>query len=291
MFEEHTLTDLLASFFYEKGYVSIPKLGTLRLEHGADPAPANHREAPRGAVSFDYRPDEPEDPDLVDFITERTRKMRALAVSDLLSLSDQAREMLNMGQSFTLRSLATLVPNGKGGFTVDPDKSPFHLSVKGKDPPAFNTARKPPVREGRIHSSGSRRTASGVLMTTICVCLGALLMYFLFFHTQPSPTTKGIEGSGPVSPTGDTPVASGHSIPASDGMLHYDAIFERAKGDRALARYRKLTAWGHPILLQTTDSIHFQLAIRFRTPARDTSAVKDSISRLYGHPVDIRLLP
>jgi len=290
MFEEHNLTDLLASFFYEKGYVRIPHLGTLRLPEGSVHALDNRHELP-GPVSFEYDPGQQEDPELVDFITDRTRKMRALAVSDLLSLADQAREMLNMGQSYTLRSLATLSPDGRGGFSVVRDKSPFQLTPKTKEP-AFNTTHKPPVREGRIHSTGSRRTAAGVLMTAICIGIGALLVYFLFFHRQ-SPGTRTPEDSGIPRPA-EVEEATGGGADASanaDGLLHYEAVFEHAIGERALARYRQLTSWGHQIVLHTDDSVHYSLAIRFTTPATDTTAVKDSIALLYGHPVNIRLLP
>lgn len=281
-FREHTLTDLLAAFFYEKGYVSVPRLGT--LQGGAASAPGGGPGA--GNLSFAFNPNQPEDPELVDFITEHTRKMRPLAVSDLNSLSDQAREMLNMGQSFTLRSLATLIPDGHGGFNAAPDNSPFLVSLKEKNPPAFNTTRKPPFREGRIHSTGNRRTLAGVLMTTISICLGGLLVYFLFFHQEVRPDQSLVT---PPVPSGVREDRAGPS--PGDGLLHYEAVFEHASGERALRRYRQLTAWGHPIIMHTHDSVHYSLAIRFATPAADTANVKDSISRLYGHPVEIRILP
>jgi hypothetical protein len=291
MYEEHTLSDLLALFFYEKGYLSIPKLGTFASESGAA-SPVDGRSGdPAASISFQYDPDQAEDAELVDFITAKTRKMRPVAQSDLLSLSGQAKETLNTGQSFTLPGVATVVPDVlRGGFAVEANPSPHHLAAKRKEPPAFNTARKPPFREGRIHSSGGRRTVAGVAMTLVCVTLGALLVYFLFFHSPASPSSAGNEVTA-THALGDTALTRTDAVPQPDGLLHYEAIFERATGAFALARYRQLTAWGHPVILETTDSVHYLLAIRMSTPAADTAFVKDSISRLYGHPVDIRLLP
>jgi hypothetical protein len=290
MYEEHTLSDLLALFFYEKGYLSIPKLGTFASESGAafpvDSRPGNRA----GSISFSYDPNQAEDAELVDFITAKTRKMRPVAQSDLLSLSGQAKETLNTGQSFTLAGVATVIPEVRGGFAVEGDPSPHHLAAKRKEPPAFNTARKPPFREGHIHSSGGRRTVAGVAMTLVCVALGALLVYFLFFHGPTSPSRTGHDARE-THALGDTPPTRTDAAAHPDGLLHYEAIFERATGEFALARYRQLTAWGHPVILETTDSVHYLLAVRMSTPAADTSFVKDSLSRLYGHPVDIRLLP
>lgn len=289
MYEEHTLSDLLALFFYEKGYLSIPKLGTFASQSGAASS-MDGRPGDPGSLTFSYDPNQGEDAELVDFIRGKTRKMRPVAQSDLLSLSGQAKETLNTGQSFTLAGVATVIPDARGGFTVERHPSPHHLAARKKEAPAFNTARKPPVREGRIHSSGGRRTVAGVAMTVVCVTLGALLVYFLFFHGPASPSGTGHAVPGARAP-GDTVLTPAGSAPAPDGLLHYEAIFERATGEFALARYRQLTAWGHPVILETSDSVHYLLVIRLATPAADTTIVKDSISRLYGHPVDIRLLP
>lgn len=286
MFEEHTLPELLADFFQQKGYLSIPCVGRLALPETASP------EGPgtAGAPSFRYDPREAEDPELVAFITERTRKMSALAASDLQSFAGQAREMLGMGQSFSIGALATLIPDGHGGYRVQPGKGSFHAASRHR-PPAFRTDRKPPVQEESVHATGGRRPVAAVLMTAISVCIGAFLVYLLVFHRHAPAPAGEAEKTAPASRDVPATAAAGASRSTDTGLLHYEAVFEHAVGDRALSRYRQLTAWGHQIVLHTADSVHYSLAIRFDTPAGDTTAIKDSIAVLYGHPVDIRLLP
>ena len=101
MSETNSLTGLLAFFFYEHGHLSIPNLGRMELSGDSSPqTDENHLHTfPKGSISFIPNPSENLDPELVEYITSRTRKMEALAVADLNSISDVAKEMLNMRQS------------------------------------------------------------------------------------------------------------------------------------------------------------------------------------------------
>ncbi|HEX5553762.1 MAG TPA: hypothetical protein VFX43_10985 [Chitinophagaceae bacterium] len=303
MFDENSLTVLLASFFYDHGYLDLPELGRFELKEGTMPAMdehQGHRVLPPGSISFTYNPREQVDPELIGFITSRSRKMKALAISDLGSMADAAKEMLNLGQSYTFTGIATILPSTHGNFEVVPDRIfPNLLSDKPPSKQTHKTASpemvhqgelNPIIREGRIHSPGERRTIGSLIITGICVVIVALLVYFLFFNkTASSGDTLPVEAaSHPVS--SDT-AAAGRAVPVpDDGLLHYEVVFEHANRERALQRYRQLTGWGHRIILRTKDSVSFNLAVPVASLSADTTAVKDSIQVLYGHPVYIRYL-
>lgn len=298
MLEGNSITALVASFFYQHGYVRIPQLGSFRLQEDLIPGPdgAHRGTFNQDSISFTYNPGEPEDPELISYITERTRKMKSLAVSDLDSLAGQAKEMLNMGQSFTIYSLATLVPDLHGHIGVVPDQVPRTLVShpnKGHRSVAFQADHSPPPRDGKVYSTGGRRTFGGMLMVAICVVIAGALLYFLFFHHagQRHPAVAARSGTPSSIPAPDSSFAASGTVAPNPGALHYLAVFEHATEARALARYRQLTSWGHAIILKTSDSVHYALAIEFTTAAADTVAVKDSVSALYGHPVEIRVLP
>lgn len=289
MLEGNSLTTLLASFFYERRYVSIPRLGSFQLSPDASPDVERHHKDMLRKGSIFFSPDihEKVDPELITYITERTRKMETLAISDLISLADQAREMLNMGQSYTFASLATLVPM-QGHFEVVPDHFPPQASMhKGAGRGSFRQGDTKKIREAGVHSGGGK-SLGGVIMVGICVVIMAALVYFLFFHRgapreqPPSPREATLT---PVTKAQDKDTAVSTS---QNGALHYEVVFEEASRDRALQRYRQLTSWGHPIILRTADSTTFTLAVPFTTLPRDTTSSKDSIATLYGHPVYIR---
>jgi len=295
MIEGNTLTALLASFFYQYSYLSIPGLGRFQLSGDVMPHPGEHhgKVFPKGSIVFTYNIHEEVDPGLIDFITSRTRKMKALALSDVRSVGEAAKEMLNLGQSYTFTGIATLVPRVQADLEVVPDNMPANLTVdKTVSPDMFQSDRPVPFNEGQIHSSGGRRSVGGVIIVGICLVLVALLVYFLFFHNRYSPEQSlSVNERNTVQdrPAGDT--ASGTVPVRQDGLLHYEVVFEQATRERAFKRYRQLTGWGHPVILRTRDSVQFTLAVPVATPAADTPAVKDSIRALYGHPVYIRYLP
>lgn len=291
MLEENTLSILLASFFHTHGYVRICGLGSFRkIGESGGLRQTALEEAAKGSVAFHYNPAEAVDPELVGFITSRTRKMEALAVSDLDTLATQAREMINIGQSFTFKGIAILIPDLKGQFEVIADKIPSHLQGrKSPAPEIFRHAESPPpFKEGKVHAPEGSQSVGGVLVAGISLAIVAGLIYFLFLHQASPSQTAG------TPPAGEPAARSAPQVPAptasADTMLHYEVVFEQATRDRALSRYRQLTGWGHHIILKTPDSVHFTLAVPFTTPVGDTAAAKDSIRILYGRPVYLRVV-
>jgi hypothetical protein len=292
MLEENSLTILLASFFYEHRRLGIAGLGHLMLREGAAPVPDERGQPrfPEGSILFTYDPQERDDPELIDYITERSRKMRALATSDVSSVAAAARELLNIGQSYTFTGIAKLMPLGNRKFQVVPTPIfPNLLENKGtpvKPPPKIPLPR--PAREAHVYSGVRSRSLGGVAILGICVAAAAVLVYFLFF-TGHGPRATSMEPQSAYSAAvPDTMAPIGKA--EDDGLLHYEVIFEHAGRDRALQRYHQLTGWGHDIILHTRDSVRYTLAVPVATAPSDTEAVKDSIRILYGHPVYIRYM-
>jgi hypothetical protein len=292
MLEENSLTILLASFFYEHRRLAVAGLGRLMLGEEATPVSDEHGQLrfPGGSIVFIFDPNEKDDPGLIDYITDRSRKMRALAASDVSSVAAAARELLNIGQSYTFTGIAKLMPLGNRKFQVVPTPVfPNLLENRGAPvKPAPRTPLPRPPRAARVYSGARSPSMGGLAILAICVAAAAVLVYFLFFTGRSQ--TAGSAGQQPAysSAVADTVAPLGNM--ENDGLLHYEVIFEHAGRDRALQRYRQLTGWGHDVVLHTSDSVRYTLAIPVATAAADTEAVKDSIRVLYGHPVYIRYL-
>lgn len=304
MSETNSLTGLLAFFFYEHGHLSIPNLGRMELSGDSSPqTDENHLHTfPKGSISFIPNPSENLDPELVEYITSRTRKMEALAVADLNSISDVAKEMLNMRQSYTFPGIATITPDFRQHFIVTPEKllsAPHHPKKQASADIFRQDVKENPLQGNEIHSAGAHRTFGGAIIVIICVLIVAALVYFLFLNKEGSTshmvantdksTMTPRHSAKPASP--DT-LASNMKHPAlsDNGLLTYEVVFEQADSARAFRRYTQLTGWGHKIILTTTDSVHYSLAVPITGIAADTAHIKDSIRVLYGHPVYIRHL-
>lgn len=312
MLETNSLTGLLAFFFYEHKYLSIPDLGRLELSGGASPQmdDSHQHTFPKGSISFILNSSEKPDPELVAYITSRTRKMEALAIADLNSIADAAKEMLNMRQSYTFPGIATITPDFRGNYIITPEKllsAPHHARKQTAAEMFRQDVKEDLLQENEIHSAGTHRTFGGTIIAIICVLIVAALVYFLFLHKESNASLAVNNASDKavqerhVPPTGQHPSthADSPSTPSGDvqepsvlgnGLLNYEVVFEEADSARAFRRYDQLTGWGHKIIMKTKDSLHYSLAVPVTGMAADTAAIKDSIRILYGHSVYIRYL-
>lgn len=288
----NSLHALLAFFFYENGYLEIPALGRFELSEqvARGSGQAEGRAFPEGSIRFTYNSRQAHDDKLIDYIMKRTRKMRALAISDLDSMADLVKEMLNLSQSYTFPGIGTLVPVFSGTYEVIPvPLISGPALVNPTAPPAVHQGElNPVIREGKVHSAGNHRTWGGVIIILVCLIIIGLLLYFYFSHGGKAPEME-VEVHKEMQVPAPRDSAKADTMPRN-GLLHYEVIFEQAGYDRALYRYRQLTGWGHPVILHTTDSVHFFLAVKVTSAASDTGRIKDSVRALYGHPVSIQYL-
>lgn len=301
MVSGHTLHRWLAIYFYEHKQLSIPHMGRFKLV-GEMPIPSSHHLAgllPEGCVEFTPNWNQQTDPELIDFITSQTHKMKALALADLESLSHQAQEMINIGQPYSFEGIATLSKDTHGNWELIPgrfipewsraaDTANSALHESPAVPQATSTLRVPFLMWNR----------RSWIILLLAVILAAGAVYFWRHrsksaipaaHTASSSTgisRSNTSGTSIRSLSPDQIRSSGTGFPDT---LHYEVVFETAQFARAYRRYKQLSTWGAHVVLRTRDSITYTLATPFATPAIDSTHMKDSISRLYGRKVYIRI--
>lgn len=292
MMEENSLTALLTAFFYQHGYLSLPELGSFQVGEGVDlplDEPKKHQDA-RNNIRFVKNLKEEVDQELIKFIIERTRKMKSLATADLLTFSDQAKEMLNIGQPVSFEGIGTIKQTLRGGYEFTPGVYKANL-ISGFE--ENNETLIFPDEVSAMHdtqqpSLSRNRSLGGTLIIFFCLLIVAILIYFLVIFKN-KPENKTVTEDAPASSltVADTTTTE-PKLPA--GTIHYEVVFEHLERERAFRRYSQLRSWGHPVIMRTSDSVHFTLSIPFTTPPGDTAAMKDSIRILYGHPTTIRYI-
>lgn len=315
MLSENSLLDILTFFFYERGYLSIPELGRFVLEDKAidfsQPEEINFDQIPEGAISFQRNTKEKMDPELIGFITKHTRKMKPLAEADLVTLSDQVRQMLNVYQPMKFPGIGSLLKKTDRELSFKPGVywREEWISFQNKGVEAAVSTRKPHSRQSSpsFSSMGNRKRVStgGWILLVILLILVALL-YFIFsrpavkkklnevtssfslFSKDSTESEENIELEEPAAPS-----TSGSGIPEQmpdvpEGMIYYEVVFETASRNRAEFRDSELTSWGHTVIVETQDSLTYTLAEPFTTRPEDTTRVKDSLSIFFGRPTTIR---
>lgn len=302
MTEGSTLADLLTVYLYKNKYLSLPKLGRFDVSEDLDlsqPEMVEFSRIPKDGITFTSNTGEETDTRLVRYITEHTRKMHSLAVADLFTLTDQARQMLNIFQPVSFSGIGTLSKSIKGGIVFTPGAYKAELFEKYREnrPPSDFTKKTVSTiihtKPGQTASVGvpSSRSMGGVVIIIICLLVAGVLVYFMLSQRGKEEQLKDVTVADTTSVPDSTanrpkqPVAP----PVPKGMIHYDVVFEHAVDSaRAFHRYNQLTGWGHKVVMRTADSVHYDLAIPFTTPASDTAKSKDSIRILYGRPTTIR---
>jgi len=310
-----SLADLLTIYLYEKRYLSLPKLGRFVVSDEEDlskPESIEFTRIPKGLIQFNYNSEEDTDTELIRYITDHTRKMQSLALADLFTFTDQARQMLNLLQPVSFPGIGTVGKESDNEISFEPGIYRPELLSDTADytqQTNFSSMSSTSTQTSSSSSSGSvanrpNRSAGGMLVIFICIIIAGVLVYFIFSNKGEDTNDRM---STQVENSGDSTVQSnqlkkGQKLkqnkkqarwtsvpPKKKGEIHYQVVFEHGvDSSRAFRKYRQLTGWGHLVVVTTQDSIHYDVAIPTSSLVSDTTKMKDSIRILYGRPTTIR---
>ena len=136
------IEQLLVQHLYSNKKVSLQGIGTLSLDPSAALPAEGDKDfvMPANAITFNYDLKTGEDGELVNYIVEKTRKIKPLAMSDLESYSMLAKQFLNIGNPFLFEGIGNLVKTRSGEFALTAvpgmqEKTKEHMSVEKTNSP------------------------------------------------------------------------------------------------------------------------------------------------------------
>lgn len=286
---------LIVQYLYSNKKMALQDIGTFTLspDISIDPESDKDFALPPDAIRFDYDPRTEPDDGLVQYITDHSRKMRALAYSDLESFIMLNKQFLNIGKPLILEGLGTLQKTqiGEYAFTqagtshVIREESPKLITEKQKEKISFIT---PP----KDKSNGNGKSALGVLL--LLLMLGAAFAAYYFYNKNqennspeiPAQSDPEKADSSSMQKTADTPAAR-TAIP--DPNSFYIVLNEYPNIAAAEKRVKVLNNYGHNAVIQTDDSVNYKIRMSFVAPLSDTLRAKDSISKLLSPKAYIEL--
>lgn len=274
---------LIVQYLYSNKKVTLQEIGTFTVspEIIIDSESDKDFALPPDAIRFEYNPKAEQEEGLVNYISDHSRKMKALAASDLESFIILNKQFLNIGKPLIMEGLGTLQKTQVGDYAftqattsrVIHEESPKQITEKQKEKISFVT---PPKEK----NTGNEKSLIGLLL--LILVLGAAFAAYYFINKNnkekntpatDSPITDSVDVITP--PDVVTPV-----LTPKDSNTFYIVLNEYPGFAAADKRMKVLSGYGHKIMIRTKDSVIYKVMMPFKKSFTDTLGIKDSVAKL-----------
>jgi hypothetical protein len=288
---------LIVQYLYKNKSVSIQDIGrfTIAPEFAIPMEGDKDQSLPDGAIQFEYDKKTLEDEGLVNYIVEHTGKIKPLASSDLESYSILSRQFLNIGKPLPIEGLGVLQKNQQGSIDFYQGN---HMATRQE---MVAPVMKEKVQDDISFSAPPKQSSSKsgwmilLLVLFLLSAIGAAYYYFTRQKDAPvqqtdssTASTDSLTDTSNIASLGDTSLSrrpdttSTLPAPAADGYSFKIVLKEYNSKSAADKAYKKLSDYGHTLLLVPVDSTNFKIMMPFSTPLTDTTRAKDSLKRFFG---------
>ena len=113
------LAPILAEYLYQNKKLELPGIGVFHLNQSNISEEDNEKHirfTGESPISFEADPSIKQSPDLINFISLQTGKMKALAAADLDSHLELAQQFINIGKPFLFEGIGSLVKIKSGRY-------------------------------------------------------------------------------------------------------------------------------------------------------------------------------
>lgn len=285
--------DLIAEFLYQHKTLTLPSIGRFELSNAVNVYEIKDGKFPDDAISFEQSNQAVADESFIQFLVERSGKMKALALSDLDSYIYNGLQLLNIGKPFTIKGVGSLTKSsGRLAFEMgvpflEKSETAGNLAVKDR------TRQQEEIKELDFDSQiqkGNSRTLMIVLASLIAVALIGVAVY-LALPKQKNEETSSEETTGQTATTSaDTTAANTvTATPVQDSItvqpvstdtsfqLLLFAFRDSAKANRELVKQMSRRS---NINMVQKDSI-YRIVLTVNRPLADTAKVRDSLRLFY----------
>ncbi len=302
---------LITQYLLQNKTLALQGLGSFTLESYYENPFENEKEGlriPENSISFTANVKAREDDGLVAFISKQSGKIRPLASADLDSFLELGKQLLNIGKPFAIEGLGFIQKHPSNS---DLEFIQGSIVIQKKEENSVKRNRKKDAGEDETliydenYVNPGRKTDGGrKLIFSILIVLGLGVIgwvgYFFYNQTRQADEPVKQEEIAPVSPKPapdssqnitDTALSAQQNIgsvtPAQQQVTNvgFNVVLEISSRNRAFKRLAKLRELGLNVVMTTTDSVKFKLAIPINAPLSDTARHRDSLRRFFARKV------
>ena len=298
------LAPLLAQYLYLHKRLSLPGIGTFLLDDSlfAEKEPAKQGKPVNiEGVSFQNDTTIKEAPELIDYITSHTTKIKALAAADLDSYLEQAKQFLNIGKPFLFEGVGSLSKMRSGEYSFTPGQVvPESLkNYPSKEISAAASTEESSTDYKKIFYPGKAKInwkrIAAMLLLLAGIGLAVWGGYTMYKKTKESDSKTVLDETReneklPVS-INDTVQHQQDSIADITKTVipagSYKFVLEMSNAGRALGRFNRLKNFQWNVQMETKDSLSYKIFMLLPASPAYTAKILDSLSRLNGKRVYI----
>ena len=250
-------------------------------------------------VTFESNSSLKNSPELVQFISAQTGKIKALAAADLQSHLGLAEQFLNIGKPFLFEGIGTLTKIRAGEFSFTSGQA---IPAITKDSPV-----KEAVSYGINESDNDYKSifyARKIKMTWkrpvifLLVLVGLALAIWGGYTVYKKTMAKKENPPAEEKAKAETVLVTDTAVTIKDSSGKpqqvisvsagtYKFILETSDSLRAFTRFKRLKTFQWNVQMETTDSLSFKIFMLLPATTTDTTRMLDSLSRLNGRRVHI----
>lgn len=296
---------LITQYLLQNKTLALQGLGSFTFDNDFDDSNDNDKEEqkiPENSIAFNANIKVKEDDGLIVFISKQSGKIKPLASADLDSFLELGKQMLNIGKPFIIEGLGFLQKhpaNSQLEFTQG-----SIVIQKKDDTPAKRNRRKDIQDDNGVYeenflkkprkANGSRKVLFGFLVVAGLSLIG-WVGYFFYNQSvlQDEPVQKQEVLTNIVNPVTDSTNTRQDTVHQNTSIVPavpekkegFNIVLEISSKNRAYNRMAKLKYLGHNVIMTTTDSVKFKLALPINAPLSDTARHRDSLSRFFARKV------
>jgi hypothetical protein len=287
---------MIVRYLYTNKKVTLQGIGTFILDPSILLPHGTEKEKdiimPENAFQFEFDLKAGEDIGLIGYIVQHTGKMFPLASSDLDSYVTLAKQFLNIGKPLVIEGVGTVQKTQQGDYQFIPgnfitpkiDDFPKQIREKRDDTISFES-------EGKENNNLRNLWMAVGAFAIILVGMGIyyLLSYNKVFETLP-PAADIAKLDTLKNPTDTLLNDATNTNSTQKDSVNFKIVLKAypslETADKAL---KKLTTFGHKVILLNVDSTLYEVAMPFTTPLSDTLRAKDSLRGFFGGKPYVKL--
>jgi hypothetical protein len=295
------LAYLLTQYLYTNKRLDLPGIGTFLLDPAViiDNENNKHRSSIPEGISFQSNSSIQTAPELIDFITAKSGKMKSLAESDLESHLQMVQQFLSLSKPFTFEGIGTLVKIKQGEYEFIPGNVRSDRPKENSENEVHGVTKKDTI-EAKYQAylatpSGKSRWRKPVIVLLILCGIGFAIWGGYTISTRQSEKTEGTLSEAntnePILPLDSEQLEKPDTAFIQKPITqpdNYKYVLEIAKAKRAFNRFKTLkdSKLSNVVQLETKDSIQYKLFVLLPVTA-DTARVIDSLTSFLGKKVYI----